>query len=101
VKPLNLSVLTTGEVGRALLPLARWLSIFEVGVKAMDGLQRLLTNILGDTFGLGVERIVITENSIELANGIDLKNPDKARIRKKIQIKKGQAVIVPHSGDKK
>lgn len=88
VMPLTASVLGVGKMRKTFLFWLNWIPLLDVTSDILDGLQRLLANALGDFVGIGVERIVLTNDYVEISSRIDLDNPSKARILKKIDLTK-------------
>ncbi len=88
VKPLTASLLGISKIREDFLFLLKWLPFMEIGFDATNGIQRLLANILGDFTGIGVERLTMTFDSVEIAAGVDLENPRKAFVKKTISLDK-------------
>jgi len=88
VKPLTASLVDISGLRRDFLFLLRWLPMLDLGLAATDGIQRLITVVVADFAGVGVERLTMTPEGVEIATGVDLKNPRKATIKKFIAFKK-------------
>lgn len=93
VKPLTASLLGVNEIRDRFLAITAWIPIFNLGYQITDGLQSILANALGDFSGLGVERITLTMDYIEIASGVDLKNPRTARMIRTIRFKSDKGVV--------
>jgi hypothetical protein len=57
----------------------------------VGGIQRLVSNVVGGVSGLSVERIILTNDRLELASGIDLNNPEKAFWKRTINFRETEA----------
>jgi len=84
IKPLPASIVGIGKVRRQLSRTFRWMPLFDLGLQATEQIQGLVVKALGDFSKVGVERITMTQEYIEIASGVDLGNPSKARLQKKI-----------------
>jgi hypothetical protein len=84
VAPLGTSIVGLGQLPDLLarIPIIR--IIAAIPAAALGGIERLLEQSMAAFAGTGVERIVITPKGLELASGVDLENPENARILKYI-----------------
>ncbi len=87
VKPATVSVLGLNEIRKELLFWMEWFPVFQWSFQAIVGLQRLLFDVIGDITELGIERITLTKDHVELAGDIDLNKPDKPGFVKIIPFK--------------
>jgi hypothetical protein len=88
VKPAGLSLFGLTEIRKKVLFWLDWSPVFRFFYDALDGVQRIASNLIGDFTGVGVERITLTLDRLELAGGIDLKKPnEKPRLVKNIYFK--------------
>ncbi len=86
VKPLPASLIGISEIRKKFLFWLHWFPFFNEGIEATDSLQRFIVSKIGDFTGIGVERITLTKEFIEIASGINLNDPTDARMIRKIQI---------------
>ncbi len=84
VKPLATTLLGISSIRKKLLPWLKWIPLFEMSLQSLHELERLVFNALGDFTKIGVERITLTANYIELASGVNLNEPSKAKYLRKI-----------------
>lgn len=71
--------------------------LFAWQLTAVTVVQRLFSNVIGDISGMAIERIIITEDTLEVASGIDLEHPEKARWKKSFDLKVLQDSAAPRS----
>ncbi|MFS4459205.1 hypothetical protein [Bdellovibrio sp. HCB2-146] len=88
VKPLTAALVDINFIRKDFLHILKWIPFVDVGLNATNGIQRLLVNMVGDFTGIGVERLTMTMDGVEIASGIDLKRPEKATIKKFISFDK-------------
>lgn len=90
ISAINLSQLNNGFLGifRRIPLIGELMQIPQIPVAVIQGIAGRLTS---DFAGLGVERIVLTEKYIELAVGVDLNNPTRARKIRRIDLIKAQS----------
>ena len=88
VKPATLSVLGLSEIRKKFLFLVDWLPLFEFGFETVSAIQRLISNVIGDITEMGIERITVTNEYVELAGGVNLDHPEKATLVKRYPLKK-------------
>lgn len=61
-------------------------SLVSAPISALGYLQNVAVGVLGQFVGVGVQRIIVTNDHVILESGIDMKNPDKARFSRKISL---------------
>lgn len=88
VKPLTAALVDINSIRKDFLHFLKWIPLIDIGLNATNGIQRLLVNLIGDFTGVGVERLTMTMEGVEIASGINLKNPEKATIKKFISFDK-------------
>lgn len=82
VQPLPATIVGLSTFRKFFAKILRWFPLGDFSFKTIDALQRFIASILGDITGVGVERVVLTSEYVQVASGIDLNNPDKAMITK-------------------
>ena len=85
VRPMSLVLVDIKQVRRNLLPVFRWIPVVDWGLALTDSFQRAVLNAVTDMARLGVERITVTPEGIELATGVDLERPNQVLVRKFIK----------------
>lgn len=88
IKPLTAALVDITRIRKEFLSFLKWIPLLDVGLEATNGIQRILSNLLGDFTGVGVERLTMTTEGVEIATGVILQNPGKAVITKFIPFKK-------------
>lgn len=84
VAPMTVSLTALGAAGSLLegsigqIPLLGLIG--RIPARGLQGLNGLFGRAVADFAGIGVERITITANSVEIASGVDLQNPANARV---------------------
>lgn len=71
------------------------LGIFLIPIVVTDAIQRGLTSAISTFSKIGVERITLTNYSVELATGVSLAEPEKALFKKVILLKDGNGNKAP------
>ncbi len=84
VKPLSFTLVDFKKIKKDFLPIFKWIPVIDWGVVVTDTVQQSVLRAITDMARVGVERITVTNTGIELASGVDLKNPRKALIKKTI-----------------
>lgn len=90
VEPLVVSVLGLSVIKRKLFSWLSWLPLFELSFQLLTEVQGLVSNTIGEITGVGIERITVTKEHLELAGNIDLNNPDKPGFSKVITFDKSK-----------
>lgn len=88
IRPLTAALVDITRIRKEFLSFLKWIPLLDVGLEATNGLQRILSNLLGDFTGIGVERLTMTNEGIEIATGVILQNPSKSVITKFIPFEK-------------
>ena len=88
IKPLTAALVDLSRIRKEFLTFLKWIPLLDVGLDATNGIQRILSNLLGDFTGIGVERLTMTNSGVEIATGVILQNPGKAVITKFIPFEK-------------
>lgn len=88
IKPLTAALVDISRVRKEFLTFLKWIPLLDIGLNATNGIQRILSNILGDFTGVGVERLTMTTKGVEIATGVILQNPGKAVLTKFIPFDK-------------
>lgn len=86
VSAINLSQLNNGFLGifRRIPLIGELIGLPQIPIQVI---QQIAGRLTAEFAGLGVERIVLTEKYIELAVGIDLNDPSRARVTRRIDLK--------------
>lgn len=84
VKPLSFTLIDFKKIKKDFLPIFKWIPVIDWGIVVTDTVQQSVLRAITDMAKVGVERITVTSTGIELATGVDLKNPRKALIKKTI-----------------
>jgi hypothetical protein len=53
-----------------------------------EGVQGILAQIFGGMTGFSIDRLVLKDSTLEIASGVDLERPERARIKNVIDLKK-------------
>lgn len=69
--------------------------LFAWQLTAVTVVQRLFSNVIGDISGMSIERIILTEDTLEIASGVDLEHPEKARWKKSFDLKALARAVPP------
>lgn len=88
IRPLTAALVDISRIRKEFLTFLKWIPLLDVGLDATNGIQRILSNLLGDFTGVGVERLTMTAEGVEIATGVILNNPKKAVITKFIPFEK-------------
>jgi hypothetical protein len=88
IRPLTAALVDITRIRKEFLSFLKWIPLLDVGLEATNGIQRILSNLLGDFTGVGVERLTMTTEGVEIATGVILQNPGKAVITKFIPFEK-------------
>ncbi len=90
VSPIDLAQLNESFLGifRRIPLIGDLLKLPGIPIRMVQAIADRLT---ADFIGLGVERIVLTEKYIELAVGVDLSDPSRARKIRRIDLREAQA----------
>jgi hypothetical protein len=88
IRPLTAALVDITRIRKEFLTFLKWIPLLDVGLEATNGIQRILSNLLGDFTGVGVERLTMTNDGIEIATGVILMNPTQSKITKFIPFEK-------------
>jgi hypothetical protein len=53
-----------------------------------EGVQGILSQIFGGMTGFSIDRLVLKDGTLEIASGVDLERPERARVKNVIDLKK-------------
>ncbi|MCM2281546.1 MAG: hypothetical protein NDI61_06840 [Bdellovibrionaceae bacterium] len=96
VAPVSISTINLAQLNNGILSIFNDIPIIRQLIRLPQipilVAQAIATRLYSDFAGLGVERVILTEKYIELATGVDLENPTRARKIRRIDLKKAQAL---------